>query len=54
MASQSGSDPSLTLKELKSVRFYVERQQRIDLLLFSIANAVAIGKILRDRTLGEG
>ena len=52
MSSKGGSDPSLTSKELKSVRLYVERTQRIDLLIFSIANAITIGKILRDSALG--
>ena len=54
MASLPGADPSIESKELKSVKFYVQRQQRIDLLLFSVANAVVVGKILRDSTLGEG
>lgn len=36
------------------MKLYVERQQRIDLLLFSVANAVAVGKILRDLTLPGG
>ena len=52
MSSRGGPDPSLTSKELKSVRLYVERTQRIDLLIFSVANAITIGKILRDGALG--
>jgi hypothetical protein len=54
MKSPGDSDPSITSKELKSVKLYVERQQRIDLLVFSVANALAIGKILRDLTLPGG
>lgn len=52
MAPQRTEDPSVTTKELKSVKFYVERKQRIDLLVFSVANAVTIAKVLKDSTMG--
>lgn len=51
---EPGSAPGLGTKELKSLDLLVQRTQRFDGLLFCVAYAIMIGKILRDTFSGTG
>ena len=46
--------PTASTKELKNISTYVERQQRLDILLFCVAYALIAGKTLKDTVTGQG
>jgi hypothetical protein len=54
LTREASKTPSLSTKELKSISLYVERQQRLDLLLVSVVYAIIIGKTVKDGVLGDG
>ncbi len=49
-----GRAPGLGTKELNALDLLVQRTQRFDALLFCVAYAIMVGKILRDTISGTG